>query len=250
MVTLTAKKQEIRDREELVLEVARSLFLKRGYHGLTMARIAKAADCSKATVYHHFSCKEEIIIALTVRSTNIQHELIERAATFQGRPRERMLAVGVATLAFSLLHPDDARFFQIVGGEAITQKASADRIWQLRSAGLRTVNVMLGILRDAVAQGDVVLAPGHRPADLVYNLWVLGEGGKGAQSSWLAPADWGISDPFGTIVRTSQILADGYGWRPLSTEWDFDETTRRIWREVLPDEHRIVFGKPPDSTVA
>ncbi|MCC6694328.1 MAG: TetR/AcrR family transcriptional regulator [Candidatus Hydrogenedentes bacterium] len=250
MGTITAKKQEIRNREELVLEVARSLFLKRGYHGLTMARIAKAADCSKATVYQHFPCKEEIIIALTVRSVDSQHALIERAATFRGCPRERMLAVGIATLVFSRLNPDDARFFQIVGGEAITQKVSEVSIWQLRTAGLRTVNVMLGILRDAVAQGDLTLTPGHRPEDLIYNFWVLGEGGKGAQSSWLSPADWGISDPFGTILRTSHILADGYGWRPLSTEWDYEEAARRIWREVLPNEHRAVFGRPPDTTVA
>ncbi|MBX7259264.1 MAG: TetR/AcrR family transcriptional regulator [Candidatus Hydrogenedentes bacterium] len=38
--------------------------LKSGYHGLTMGRLAEAAECAKGTVYQHFSCKEDLSVAL------------------------------------------------------------------------------------------------------------------------------------------------------------------------------------------
>ena len=180
MSVLSIKKQEILNQESLVLKVARDILLKRGYHGLTMARIASSAGCPKATVYKHFPCKEEVIIALAIESVEVQRALVERAGTFRGRPRERMAAVGVATQLFAELYADDSRIFQIVNGEAILQKASEKSIWRLQRCGLRSVGAMLGIVRDAIAQGDLELPPNHSAEDIIYNFWLLGEGGKAA----------------------------------------------------------------------
>lgn len=242
MKILSPKKQEIRARGENVLTIARALLLERGYHGLTMARIAQAADCAKATIYQHYPCKEEIIVALALESVEIQRGLVERAATFQGRPRERMLAVGLATELFAELYEDASRVFQIVNGEAILSKVSEESIWRLRSCGLRTVDVLLGIIRDAVAQGDLVLPPGHRAEDLIYHFWLLGEGGKAAAHTWLPPKELGVESPFVSIHRTAAVMGDGYGWRPLTTEWDYAESGKRIWREVFPAEWRRLHG--------
>lgn len=243
MRSLSPKQQEILDREGVVLKIAREMLLSRGYHGLTMARVAEATECSKATIYQHFSCKEEIIVALATESVEMQLSLVERGATFQGRPRERMLAVGLATELFADLYADASRVFQIVNGEAILEKVSEERIWRLRSCGLRTVNVMLGILRDAVAQGDLTLPPGHRAEDLIYHFWLLGEGGKAAWHTWLPPEELGIANPFASIHRTAAVMGDGYGWRPLTTEWDYAATAERIWREVFPAEWRKLHAR-------
>jgi AcrR family transcriptional regulator len=243
MTELSIKKQEILNRQGLVLKTARDILLKRGYHGLTMARIAAAAGCPKATVYKHFPCKEEIIIALATESVEVQRALVERAGTFRGRPRERMAAVGVATQLFAELHADDSRIFQIVNGEAIFQKASEKSIWRLQRCGLRTVSVMLGIVRDAIAQGDLVLPPNHSSEDIIYNFWLLGEGGKAAPHTWLPPGELGIDSPFASVFKTGNILADGYGWRPLSSECDYRATIERVWCEVFPAERRKVLGR-------
>ena len=109
MAGLSPKQREIRDREVQILDIARRLLIERSYHGLTMARVAEETGCSKATIYQHFGCKEEIITALAVQSVDKQRGLVERAAMFPGRSRERMLAVGVATELFARLHADDAR---------------------------------------------------------------------------------------------------------------------------------------------
>ena len=243
MTKLSVKKREILNREGLVLKAARDILLKRGYHGLTMARIATAAGCPKATVYKHFPCKEEVIIALATESVEVQLALVERAGTFRGRPRERMVAVAVATQLYAELYADDSRIFQIVNGEAIFQKASEKSIWRLQRCGLRTVSVMLGIVRDAIAQGDLVLPPNHTAEDIIYNFWLLGEGGKAAPHTWLPPEELGIESPFASVIKTGSKLADGYDWRPLSTEYDYRGTFERVWSEVFPAEHRKVLGR-------
>ncbi len=242
MGQVSNKQREIRQRHERVLESARKLLLRGGYHKLTMARVAKETGCSKATVYQHFPCKEELILALATRSVDKQYALVERAARFPGRPRERMVAVGESTHLFARLYSEDTRLFQIVTGEAVLQKVSEAPIQALRRAGMRTVEVMMGIGRDAIAQGDLVLRPGHTLPEIIYHMWLLGESGKAAQATWLPPLEMGVQRPFETILKTAQIFGDGYGWRPLSTEWDYAATIARVRREVFPAETRKAYG--------
>ncbi|MCP4641677.1 MAG: TetR/AcrR family transcriptional regulator [bacterium] len=240
METTVRKRRERDAREALLLDAGRKLLLKGGYHGLTMARVAEATSYSKGTVYHHFSCKEELIIALAARSYEKQRDLVDRAALFKGRPRERMVAVGEATAIFARLYPDDARIFQVVNGEAITQKASEEALRRLRDGAHHNLNVMHGILRDAVVQGDLTLRDNVPPEELVFHFWLLGEAGKAASSSWMPPQEMGIDDAFGSIMHTGTVLGDGYGWRPLSTEWDYAATLARVREEVFPRECRRI----------
>ena len=37
------------------------------------------------------------------------------------------------------------------------------------------------------------------------------------------------------LVRNQHILLDGYGWKPFSTEWDYEATQKRILDEVFAD---------------
>ncbi|MFO7976246.1 MAG: TetR/AcrR family transcriptional regulator, partial [Candidatus Hydrogenedentota bacterium] len=209
----------------------------------TMARIATRLDVAKATIYQHFNCKEEIIIALAGRSVDLQRSLVDRAATFQGTPRERMYAIGEATQLFAFLHPGDARIFQLINAEAITQKASQASLWRLRVSARETANVMSGIVRDAIARGDLRLKPGNTVEDITYQFWLMGESTKSAMWNWMPPRELGVEDPFEAMFHTGMILGDAYAWRPLSNEWDYKNTRRRIREEIFPNECLKAYGE-------
>ena len=49
-----------------------------------------------------------------------------------------------------------------------------------------------------------------------------------------------IGDPFNSYLGNVQILLDGFGWKPLRTEWDYAATLRRIATEIFPDESRQI----------
>ena len=67
---------------------------------MNMDRIAEEIKSSKGTVYNHFGCKEEIIIAIAVQTMEKRAVLFQDAAQFKGGSRQRILAVGHANSYF------------------------------------------------------------------------------------------------------------------------------------------------------
>ncbi len=168
--------------------------------------------------------------------------MVERAATFNGRPRERMQAIGEAVELFARLHPEELRILYNGNTEAIVRKASEKSLYQMRVIFHRTMNIVTGVVRDAVAQGDLVLDARTTPVDVVFNLWAITDGGHTVALSLTPPSELGITDVFDAVMRGCQVACDGYGWRPLSTEWDYEETRRKTRREIFPEESQRVWG--------
>jgi len=79
-----------------------------------------------------------------------------------------MLAVGEAIALFAKLHWGEVRVFEIMTGEAVMQKASEQVLSQLKSSAHRTAQILLGIVRDAIAAGDLRLSSDTYPEDVVY----------------------------------------------------------------------------------
>ncbi|MFQ5911568.1 MAG: TetR/AcrR family transcriptional regulator [Nitrospinota bacterium] len=238
MNTLTRKQREIKEREELILEVARRMLLEVGYLGMTMDRIAEVTEYSKGTIYQHFSCKEDIVAAFCIQTEGILLDMFERAAAFKGRSRERMVAIGQAYELFTRLHPDRFRTGQIIMAASIKAKASPEHLSRLQAIDSQIYAIMTGIVRDAVSQGDLELPEACNPGELTFGCWSLA---FGAYSLILAgvPLDrLGIEDPFATVRKNCQAFLDGLAWRPLSSEWDYEKTYERIRKEVFPDEFR------------
>lgn len=236
------KERALREREELFLKVARRLLIEKGFHGLTMDRIAEETEYSKGTVYLHFSCKEEVILELGKRSRKQRLDMILRSVAFEGRPRERIMAVGVAVELHARLHPADIRIWEIMNAESIVEKIPADRQSDLKASDLAVNDILIGLVNDAVACGDLELRPGDTAGDIAFGLWAITDGGFAAILGGVPLDNLGLKDPYATLFKNCHLLGDGYGWRPLLREWDYDATLRRIRREVFPEESRRVYG--------
>jgi AcrR family transcriptional regulator len=63
-----------------LLAAARKAFAEEGYDGATMDAIAAGADVARATVFNHFSRKEEILAALVAERRIAMHELLDATA--------------------------------------------------------------------------------------------------------------------------------------------------------------------------
>jgi AcrR family transcriptional regulator len=238
MPTMTRKQREMLQREELILDVATRMLLDRGYIGLNMDRVAEATEYSKGTIYQHFTCKEDIIAGVLLRTIRVRGELFGRAATFHGRSRERMTAVGVADELFYTLYPDHARIDQITKVESIWDKASQHRREMCHSADWSCMAVLEGIIRDGIASGDLVLPPNTAPESLMFGLWSMAEGARMLIDHGALIGKFGDGDPQLMLNRCFQIFVDGYGWKPLSSDWDYGQTVERVRREVFADDIR------------
>jgi AcrR family transcriptional regulator len=233
MATKTRKQREIEARHRKILKVAGRHLLEKGYLGLSMDKIAAEVEYSKGTVYQHFNCKEAVVATLALETARIRIGLFETAATFRGSPRERMTAVGLAAELFVLHFPDHFLCEQIARN-AVREKISAEQQQELAFCEQRCMGVCTGLVRDAIAAGDLTLPPDTCAEELAFGLWAAAYGVFSIVVSKTFPLKLlGIEDPLVTLRKNQHRLLDGYGWRPLSHEHDYEAAAQRIFTEVL-----------------
>ena len=238
MATSARRLRDNQQREALILDVARGMLLESGYLGLHMDRIAEATEYSKGTIYQHFSCKEEVMIALCIQNVEKQVGLFERAALFRGRSRERLSAIAEAFEIFVQLYPQHFQITQIIFNASIRDKTSAERQAHLQRSSDRLTATMTGIIRDAIAQGDLQLPPWSSPEILTFGLWSMAFGAHVLMAADKPHDALGIEEAREALYSNYHALLDGLGWRPLTRDWDYQKTFERIRREVFADEYR------------
>ncbi len=77
---------------EDILEAAAQVFRQKGFHGASMQDIAEAVNLQKASLYHHVSSKQEILLALLDRALELLFERIS-AISLQDLPADEKLQV-------------------------------------------------------------------------------------------------------------------------------------------------------------
>lgn len=103
----TAERRE-RERQKLrarILDAAREIFTKSGYHAVTMRKVATLIDYSPTTIYLHFADKDALLrelctadfLALAARF---------RALSAERDPIRRLRAIGLAYLRFAQKYPN------------------------------------------------------------------------------------------------------------------------------------------------
>ena len=66
---------------EDILEAAAQVFRQKGFHGASMSDIAAAVSLRKASLYHHVSSKQEILLELLERALELLLERISLIST-------------------------------------------------------------------------------------------------------------------------------------------------------------------------
>ncbi len=235
MKTLSPKQREIAARESRILEIARPIVIQEGYQALNMDRIAAELGLSKGTIYNHYSCKEEIVISLAVETTTRRTEMFRAAAQFMGGPRFRMQAVGVAAEKFVRESPEHFIFEQILRMDSVWEKTSEKKRAIVTSCEMNCMGIVGGVVRDAIAKGDLALPDHVTPEDLVFGLWSLTSGAYSIIITSESLENLGMSEPYEMVRNHTAVMMDGYRWKPFSSEFDRNELIERIEKEVFGD---------------
>ena len=73
-----------------ILEAAAQIFREKGFHAASMQDIALAVNLQKASLYHHVSSKQEILLALLDRALDLLIEHIEQVISQPLSPDEKL----------------------------------------------------------------------------------------------------------------------------------------------------------------
>lgn len=148
------KDQASAETHERLLAVARSAFARDGFDATTNRRIAEAAGITTGAIYHYYSSKAELYVAVYEAVQTIVYGAFEKAITPHGTLVDRFGAVLDAAVELNRDDPSIAGFVVGVASEAQRHPELRDLIAGIRGTGsgfLRQLAV------DAAAHGE--LAP-------------------------------------------------------------------------------------------
>lgn len=228
---ITRKQTQIAERESAILEIAGEILAAGGPTALTMDNVLARVEFSKGTLYNHFTCKEDLMVAFHAQCSTDHIPYFSRGALFRGRARERFTATALGAEIKQRLKPQPSKFF--ITPEIL--EAASERWREAFTNHLQTVmGIFYGVVRDGIASGDL-----HEKSDpeiIACSAWSLSFGSDELFDSGYIFR--GVQNSKYVEIRGSMIgtLLDGYGWQPLSSDHDYEATRARALREVFPDE--------------
>lgn len=235
----TPKQQEIEQREELLVRTAGQILLTEGIAALSMERLADELNTAKGTIYNHYPNREELLLAMAVRAIDKRQELFDAASMSKGRPRDRMLAVAVACEIYVRSYP---LYFVVEGTvrhSSIWDRCTEQRRDFMRQREQRCVSLVSGIVRSAIANGDLELPLGMRPEELTLSLWALTYGTHIIDLSSPSLREIGIESTWRTVRMGSLHMINGFNWQPLCTPEEHNNRIVEICETVFPNEPQL-----------
>lgn len=100
------------------MEAATRLFLSQGYANTNLQQIAALAGVTKPTVYSHFGSKEQLLRAVTQRSSTERVEMLTGALTRSDDPRSDLIRFGNALLSV-VLSPHGRGWQRLAASESV-----------------------------------------------------------------------------------------------------------------------------------
>lgn len=231
-----SKAEKIAEREQQFLNIAHELLNRDGFADFSMDKLVRASGYSKGTLYNHFSSKEDCLSALCLRGMAMIEDMFSRAAAFDGTPREKMLALNVAYHLYASLQPTLSLAILSARTPSFTEKTSAERSALMEARDQKITWIVDDIYRRAINQGDL-----HASAELTVELmaFVSWSQAFGINALMTTACDiTAVSRTLGTNVAliSCNVLLDGMGFKPLSSEWDYQASWKKIESDIFASE--------------
>lgn len=224
MNTSTRRLREFQQREQLFLEAASNIIRDEGISVLTMDKIAELTEYAKGTVYKHFTSKEDILCGLCVERLSKGVEMFAHAIQINGSPRMKMVAIGVSYQIFTNKYPEEFDLLIAARTNNIREKASEQRIQQMEQLDIHIHQVINSVIQLAIENKDLALPSGMQVDDLSFGLWATSFGLLALSQAQGLVGGFKPSAEEHQLVTHMNCLLDGYGWHPLSSENNSDES--------------------------
>ncbi|NOZ70841.1 MAG: TetR/AcrR family transcriptional regulator [Chloroflexi bacterium] len=232
-VTSERRKRQWDERENLILSTARRLIHDKGFLSLTMSELAEKVEYSVGTLYRHFGTKEDLLIALAVQSISQRALLFEQVRKAKRPSRDRAYGILIVRLMLAESKPETFDIERLASSPSIWKRATKERYQTMVAMEQRCSHVVLDIIRDALADGD--LPKGQViEGDIIFGLWSITVGFHRLVQSFDDIHQVGLANAIEAVKKNYRLLLDGYGWRPVEN-WDAVAVEQDIRAQLLPE---------------
>lgn len=214
MGTLTRKERQLAEREEHLLELAYELICEHGLVALQMSQLAQAGEVAIGTLYSHFSSKEDLLLALSVRSSALRLQHFQAAAGWQESTRMRMLALATADWLFLQEHVHYAQIDQYAMTEVVWERSSDKRRLEFVRAREPIGELIFDLVREAQRCGDLP-TNGFAVEETPFGFWTMLVGAQQLTHARGLLEHFQINEPNRLLLRHLNMWLNGMQWQPL-----------------------------------
>jgi len=100
------KEREKEQRRDDILDIAETLFFKKGYDNVSMSSIAKEVGLGKSTLYIYFDNKEELFFGVVLRGVTILSTMIEERVKKESTGLKKIIGFKKAYNKFIKAYPE------------------------------------------------------------------------------------------------------------------------------------------------
>jgi AcrR family transcriptional regulator len=137
------------ERRDAILDAARTVFARRGYHGAATAEIAQLAGCSEPMLYKHFGSKQDLFVAALMHAGAAVKSKVLDAIGDTDHPLTAMLQVSTELIG-------DQNWVELMRMRALAVTMADDPAIgdALRASLKHHCATMAGVMRQAQLQGQ------------------------------------------------------------------------------------------------
>ena len=133
---------------DTLTDIAVPLFVARGYDATRVEHIAKAANISQSSLYHHVKGKEELLERALIRAITAEREILEEPASREGNPLDRLIHIMRRLMAEQLqLRSEMTLLHRLRGNTSIERWAMGEQ--------QRFEETVTKLVAEAQAQGEL-----------------------------------------------------------------------------------------------
>jgi AcrR family transcriptional regulator len=132
-----------------IAQVARREFARRGFDATSIRQIVAEARVTKPVLYYYFKSKGDLFLSLLEEAVAPLCDEVERIASGDGTPRDRMAEIIAAVLRFAERRPDEFRLLH----RAVERREREVQVLAQKYFR-RNFQAISGVLQEGVDRGD------------------------------------------------------------------------------------------------
>lgn len=149
---MSLKEKQRQEREALILQAAEDAFAEKGYHNTSIDEIAARVGIAKGTVYLHFSCKEELVVAIFTRDMQRLLEEIEAAAAAESTARAKLEAL--LRCMYTGMQKKQALLLSSLYNGVDMRRMLAENTSRIQELWSRMASLVITLLEEGKAAGE------------------------------------------------------------------------------------------------
>ena len=149
-----------------IINVARELFIKDGYEGVSMRKIATKVPCAASTLYLYFPDKTSIILNIWEELFDISFEQCYEAANKHRKPIKKIRVFCIEYVHYWVVNPE---YFHMIW--LLDERDKAGVKYKQTSRALSKYDWIIGVIDNSKEKGEISLnLSSAKLGDLLFSI--------------------------------------------------------------------------------